>query len=329
MNALTRPTRGCLLVLLCCFAVWIAACAATSAESDHLRLSREATTPEAFSRVEGKLATVRPGDTLETLNLKQILPRQYAVKSYGTVTGGFAAGDGWIDSASGGDLGGLFGTGALISVSSETAIGSHLFGYLEKNTYVIPKLEMQIIGDIISKQEYDTLRAAKKRDNIGVWGTSNGSRIYAKNLRVHAIKKLDFPPRPDLQTLEDKTTSVVQHFTSKLTPAEYEKAKSILEKIPIDTDIYGAIRALDGWYFCVQGEGSSCSLWMSGFLNFEDKFRFGVVKAGDALYNVWAFGYLDAERHEVPKLALILRNGKVKKLVPYADRASVESQLRP
>lgn len=328
MNTLKHSKRSCLLVLLCCFAIWISACA-TAAESDHLRLSREGATLEAFSRAESKLATVRPGDALETLNSKKILPQQYAVKSLGKVTGGFVAGDGWIEAASGGYLGGLFGTGTLISVSSETAIGSHLFGYLEKNIYVIPKVEMQIIGDIISKQEFDTLFAASKRDNIGFWNASSGSRIHAKNLRVHAVKKLDLPPGPDLKALEDKTTSVVQHFTSKLTPAEFEKAKSILEKIPLDTDVYGAIGALDGWYFCSRGDGTSCVLWMSGFLNFEDKFRFSVVKTGDALYNVWAFGYLDAERHEVPKLAVILRNGKVRNLVPYTDRASLEAQLRP
>jgi hypothetical protein len=333
MNALIRSERSCLFVLLCCYAIWIAACAApttTPAERDHLRLSREAATPEAFSRVESKLATVRPGDTLESLNSRKILPKGYAVTSLGMVTGAFAVGDGWIDSASGGDQGGLWGTGTLISVSQETAIGSHLFGYLEKNTYVIPKVELQIIGDIVSKQEFDTLHAAQKNwVNIGFWSASGGDRIYAKNLRVHAVKQLDFPQGPDLSKFESKTTSVTQHFTSKLTPAEFEKSKPILEKIPPDTDIYGAIRALDGWYVCIRAEGSSCPLWMSGFLNFEDKYRFSVVKTGDALYNVWAFGYLDAEQHEVPKLAVILRNGKVKKLVPYTDRASLETQMRP
>lgn len=323
MNALTPLKRICSLVLLCCSVVLITACTTPQ------ELSRDTTTLEAFSRFEGKLATLRPGDTLEDLISKKILPQPYAVKSLGRVTGGSAAGDGWIEAASGGDVGGIFGTGALISVSSETVIGSHLFGYLKKNTYVIPKVEMQIIGDIISKQEFDMFFEAKKRDNIGFWNASNGSRIYAKNLRVHAVKQLDFPPGPDLRTFESNTTSVTQHFTSKLTPAEFEKSKSILEKIPPGTDIYGAIRTLDGWYFCIRGEGSSCSLWMSGFLNFTDQFRFSVVKTGDALYDVWAFGYLDAEQHEVPKLALILRNGKVRNLVPYTDRASVEAQLRP
>jgi hypothetical protein len=327
MDILISSKRSCLLILLCYHAVSFAA---APPESDHSRLSRETTTFEAFSRVEGKLATVRPGDTLEALNSKKILPQQYAVKSLGRVTGGFVAGDGWIETASGGYIGGLFGTGTLISVSSEGAIGSHLYGYLKNNTYVIPKVEMQVIADIISKQEFDTLYAAKTPgSNIGFWNTPEGSKIYAKNVRVHAVKQLDFPQGPDVKALEDKTTTVVQHFTSKLTPAEFEKSRSILEKIPPDTDIYGAIRALDGWYFCMRGEGSSCVLWMSGFLNFEDKFRFSVVKTGDALYNVWAFGYLDAERHEVPKLAVILRNGKVRNIVPYTDRASLEAQLRP
>jgi hypothetical protein len=222
----------------------------------------------------------------------------------------------------------LFGLGTLISISSENIIGSHLFGYLKDRTYVIPKIELQIVGDIISKEEYSKLDEAKTK-NIGLLGISGGSRIYAKNLRVHEVKQLDFPLGPDLSTVESKTISVKQHFISKLTPAEFEKSKSTLEKIPSGADLYGAIRALDGWYFCTRGDGTSCVLWIGGFLNFEDKFRFSVVKTGDALYNVWAFGYLDAGEHEVPKLALILRNGKVMKLVPYTDRASVEAQLRP
>lgn len=323
MNALTRLKLSCLLVLLCCSVVLVTACKTPQ------ELSSDTTTLEAFSRFEGKLATLRSSDTLEDLISKKILPEPYAVKSLGRVTGGSAAGDGWIKTASGGDLGGLFGTGALTSVSSENVIGSHLFGYLDNKTYVIPKVELQIVGDIISKGEFDTLFAAKKRGNIGFWNAPSGTRINAKNIRVHAVKKLDFPPVPDLKALEDKTTSVKQHFISKLTPTEFERAKSILEKIPPGTDIYGAIRALDGWYFCTKGDGSSCVLWMSGFLNFTDQFRFSVVKTGDALYDVWAFGYLDAEEHEVPKLALILRNGKVRNLVPYTDRASLEAQLRP
>jgi hypothetical protein len=329
MNALTSSKRSCLFVLLCSCTIGFTPCA-TSQESARTKLSRETTTLEAYSRAEVKLATVRPGDTLETLKSKGIVFQLHTVKSFGIATGErFIAEDGWIDVASGGYLGGLFGLGTLISLSSENIVGSHLFGYIKNGTYVIPKVELQIVGDTISKKEYSALDEAKTK-NIGLLSVPGGSQIYAKNLRVHEVKQLDFPPGPDLNTLESKTTSVKQHFISKLTPAEFEKSKSILEKMPPGTDIYGAIRALDGWYFCMRpGDGSACVLWMSGFLNLEDKFRFSVVKTGDALYNVWAFGYLDAEQHEVPKLALILRNGKVSNLVPYTDRASIEAQLRP
>ena len=328
MKAFTRLKRGFLFVLLCCYAILITSCV-TIQESRHTILSRETTTLEAYSRAEGKLATVRPGDTLETLYSKGIVFHFYTVKKLGMETGErFVASDGWIEAASGEFLGGVYGVGTLISISSENVIGSHLFGYLENNTYVIPKVELQIIGDIILKEEYSTLVKANTK-NIGLLAATDGSKVYAKNLRVHAVKQLNFPLRPDLTTFESKTTSVKQHFTSKLTPAEFEKSKSILENIPPGTDIYGVFHALDGWYFCIRGDGSSCVLWMSGFLNFTDQFRFSVVKIGDALYNVWTFGYLDAGGREVPKLALILRNGKVKNLVPYTDRASLEAQLQP
>ncbi len=329
MGSHTRAQQSCLLVLVCCHAMGVAACA-TVQESAHSRQYRETTTLEAYSRAEKKLATVQPGDTLDALNLKRIVFQSYTVKSLGLATGErFVAEDGWIEDRSGGYLGGLFGTGALISVSAEQAIGSHVFGYVEKDTYIIPKIELQIVGDIVSKEEFTALSESKAK-NIGAFiSPSDGSRIWAKNLRVHEMKRLDFPPRPDLSAYGSETTSVLKHFTSKLTPAEFEKAKSILEKMPPGTDFHEAIRTLDGWWFCLRRDGRSCPLWMSGFLNFKDKFRFSAVKTGDAVYEVWPFGYLDAEQNEVPKLALILRNNKVSKLVPYTDRASVEAQLRP
>ncbi len=329
MNRHTSTRRSCWFVLVCCHAMGLAACV-TVQESPHSQKYRETTTLEAYTRAEKKLATVQQGDALEDLKLKGIGFSAYAVKSFGMATGeNFVAEDGWIEDQSGGYLGGLFGTGALISVSAESAIGSHLFGYVEKDTYIIPKYELQIVGDIVSQEEYTALSNTKVK-NIGIFASPpGGARIWAKNLRVHEVKRLDFPPEPDLSRYASETTSVLKHFTSKLTPAEFEKAKTILEKMPPGTDYYGVIRALDGWWFCLRRDGRSCPLWMSGFLNLKDQFRFSAIKTGDAVYQVWPFGYLDPEQNEMPKLALILRNNKVSNLVPYTDRASVEAQLRP
>jgi hypothetical protein len=46
----------------------------------------------------------------------------------------------------------------------------------------------------------------------------------------------------------------------------------------------------------------------------------------DGIYIVWPFGYVE-DGKEVPKMAVIIRNGQLQKVVPYSSKQAIMDHL--
>lgn len=71
--------------------------------------------------------------------------------------------------------------------------------------------------------------------------------------------------------------------------------------------------------------GEMIVLYMPGLLNYKGEFRWAEMRR-DGLFVIWPFGYVERDK-EIPKLALIFKNGKVYKIIPYESKEALKQYL--
>ena len=232
--------------------------------------------------------------------------------------------NGWVGPLSNGGWPGL---GAFVGVSERMVYGSHLYGYLHDDLILVPRYEVILRAERIDKAEYERLRENKEKvGKIRVHLADNPSLAYWKNMSISEVRKLDleelaFARAKELElSPHERADAFVDFARSHTTRERFEKARKILETIPVGADRWKVIKALGG-SFSTWNAGKSYYLAMDGFLNFED-LRISEV-TDDGFFKVWPFGYMEQEE-ALPQLDIIFKNDKVFKLVPHAP----EEELR-
>ncbi|HET6465341.1 MAG TPA: hypothetical protein VFH55_07010, partial [Nitrospiria bacterium] len=114
-------------------------------------------------------------------------------------------------------------------------------------------------------------------------------------------------------------------FSKKFfTQARFEQAETKLKAVKPGMETFDVIKILEGRYVAFNS-GEIFILFTDGFL----KYKGGYVlerMTPEGLLTVWPFGYMEGET-EIPKVALIFKNGKVLKVMPYTSKEEVEKNF--
>jgi hypothetical protein len=230
--------------------------------------------------------------------------------------------DGWVSSFSDGFIGGTYGFGKLIGQNGNVLLGEHLFGYLLGGATLVPQYVIRTQATVISEEEYRRLRS-EEADYLG-WTDAPGeraaTRIYFKDVAVKEARQLAYSDtllkrregaRAPGPTLRD---NLRWHTTIE----RFRAAESKLKSLALGTDFWEASATLDMTIVTLDS-GMTYEAW------FADGYLGGVwaMLTTAGYFKVWRFGYLEylegqkVPQREVPKLALIFKNNRVHKVVPY------------
>lgn len=283
----------------------------------------QTTSKEAFSRAEPKIESLKSGDLIKSTGLDwHVYPIQDRSGKFLSV---IAVSDGWIGALSGNVDGALSGFGGLHGRFGNTVYGEHIFGYLLNEIVLVPRYLVKTQAELIPEAEFREL-LNKKTENIGSTRLpgEKKSEIYFKNVRVDVIQKLDMPEAEyaDQQIGESITGP---EFSDKFfTQARFEQAETKLKAIKPGMELFEVIKILEGKYIAYNS-GEKFVLFTDGFLKYKGGFVLERVTP-DGLFTVWPFGYMEGDK-EIPKVALIFKNGKVLNIMPYSSKEELEKSF--
>jgi hypothetical protein len=312
-------------VLLAGLCLLLQACA-TTATDPALELKQteflKGAKREAFERVEPVLRGLRAGQPMDETGLRW--STNEILSNRGTLIGVVAWGDGWIPSLSGGVTGALMKFGALAGRDGRMIYGQHVYGFVWGGMNVAPKYVVTTEADLCDQAEYDRLTAAHA-GNFGRIEGEDGAPLYFKHLRIAAVRATGFPNPPSLSplTLERMTSSSYRRFY--LDRKSFQAVEPMLAALKPGTPMLEVVRSLGGVLVSTYGGEQIVIMGMKGFLNVSSGFRWTQLQP-NGLFAVWPFGYLDGKR-EIPKVAVLFKNGSLFKIVPYGTREELEQQF--
>ena len=310
------------LTTILLLAVMLAGCATT----DHVMAFKEreigpTLTRQSFERIEPVLRNIHTGQTLDSTGLAWPVRE---IKSGNKLVGLIASSDGWAGSLSGNVTGAFSKLGEPVGLKKDQLYGQHIYGYIVEPALFVPRYALQTISTVIDEKEYETL-SKSQAEGIG-WTFAPGGgkkKIYFKDLKVFQVKELykSEEAPAGLQKGESVSPSEAASFFSK---ARYERTANKIGTLSPGLDIFSVIKSLNG-SFVVQFGGASHILFMDGFLKYTGE---NIISntTSDGIYIVWPFGYVEGGK-EVPKTAIIFKNGLIQKVVPYSSKQALMEQL--
>jgi hypothetical protein len=322
----SRARRMAVAVAGC--AVVLAGCASPEAqmqqrwadEADEIRT--QSLTPAAYARAAADIETWAVGDRVQRTACKTTtIPsmRRNVPDSIEYTC------DGWVGPLSGRSP---FSCGTVVGRlrtddGDELFLGQQLFGYLQKESVLIPRYAITLQAQTIDESEYETLKA--QGEFVG------RNPTYWKDCTIREIRKLDIPELDFTDAVAEErivepheAMAVSAEITHEWTTKErFERAREALETVPIGADRWDVIHALDA-YFHTLNRGRDYALMMNGFLYMHGNEFYTVEVTDDAVFKVWPFGYTEQSR-QIPKLDLIMKNEKVVKLIPHVAQEELAS----
>jgi hypothetical protein len=313
-------------MLLAACGLLLSACATTPQADPALELRQteflKGANRNAFERVEPTLRGLRAGQPMDETGLRW--SANEVVSNTGKPIGMIVWGDGWIPALSGGVTGALSKFGAVSGRDGDVIYGQHVYGFVWGGMDVMPKYVVTTEAELCGQEEFDRLSAAHAR-NIGRLEVADNGQIYFKNLRIAGVRETDFPEPSAIAPLhlEQLTSSTYRRFY--LSPESFHATEPQLKQLAPGMPMLEVVRSLGGVLVSAYGGERIVFMGMRGFLNVSSRYQWARWRA-DGLFDVWPFGYLEGRR-EVPKLAVLFKNGSVVKVVPYSARAELEKQF--
>jgi len=277
---------------------------------------------EAFERVEPTLRQLRAGQPMDDTALRW--SANEILSNTGTLIGVIAWGDGWIPSLSGGVTGALTKFGTLSGRAGNVIYGQHVYGFVRGGMNVVPKYVVTTQAELCEREEYDRLSAGHAA-NIGRIDGEEGAKLYFKNLRIAGVRATDFPEPPESSPLHLEQLTSSTYRRAYLGPEQFQSVEPQLLQLKPGTPLLEVVRSLGGVLVSTYGGEQVVMMGMKGFLNVTRRHRWSRLTP-EGLFAVWPFGYLEGER-EVPKLAVLFKNGALFKVVPYGSREELEKQF--
>jgi hypothetical protein len=317
MNMLMRGLVGISII-----PTFILGCASAPSIAEIKQRETQVTlTKEAFLRVEPAIKSSTLDQLIDKGQLKWPVRE---IKQGGKVVGLLSASDGWAGDLSGGAVGAFSRIGALVGYKNGMVYGQHVYGYLDGPAIFVPRYVVQTRADVISEADFKSLKSDKASDTG--WAYRPGekdAKIYFKNVRVNQVKAVDVSKSTVTRANEPVLTSL-QIEKGLYSKERYNGIVETLEKISPGADEFSVIDSLDGTIVGNNG-GTAFLVFMKGYLNYKGDYRISKMTSR-GVYTVWPFGYVE-HGQEVPKSALIFKNGVVAGVVPYQSRQQVEATL--
>jgi hypothetical protein len=104
----------------------------------------------------------------------------------------------------------------------------------------------------------------------------------------------------------------------------YENIVEKLSNLSPGIDLFATVEKLEGNIIANHG-GVEITFIIQGFLNYKGQYRFAKMTS-NGIYNIMPFGYVE-NGQEIPKTALIFKNGILHEIVPYSTRKQIEETL--
>jgi len=292
-------------------------------DQDTSEIRLESLTKESYSKAAALIADLEIGSSPKVTGCKISRWTEHE-----KVLAMSVACNGWVGPLSGG---GWPGRGAFTGVKDGMVYGSHLYGFLYRDSILIPRYDVILQAARIDKAEYDKLRERKERvGRIPFPPADQPELAYWKTPTIKEIRKLDFK-EPDLSGTDEITVSgrkaadaLAEFGRSFTTRNRFERAQQVLESIPTGADRWEVIQALGGRFY-TWDSGESYFLLMDGFLNIGDLRISETTK--DGFFKVWPFGYMD-QGEVAPRLDLIFRNDRVFKVIPHVSKQELPDHLK-
>jgi hypothetical protein len=278
-------------------------------------------TQQSFDRIEPVINKIRPGQTMDSTGLTWSV---HEIRSGNKLVGLIAFADGWAGSLSGNTIGAYSKLGEPFALEKGLLYGQHIYGYVVEPALFVPRYVLQTVATVIDEKEYDTLGKSRTK-GIGWTFVPGGGKekIYFKDLKVFQIEELTRSGETLVGPHEGATVSPSE-AASFFSKARYERAADKVRSLTPGLDPFSVIRSLNG-LFVAQFGGANYILFMDGFLKYTGEYLISKTTA-QGIYAVWPFGYVENGR-EVPKLALIFKNGRVQKVVPYSSKQQIIDEL--
>jgi hypothetical protein len=319
MNMLIRGLVGVSII-----PIFVVGCATAPSIAEFKQRETQATlTKEAFLRVEPAIKSSTPGQLIDKGPLKWPVRE---IKQGSKVVGLLSASDGWAGDLSGGAVGAFSRIGALVGYKNGMVYGQHVYGYLDGPAIFVPRYVVQTKADVISEADFNSLKSDKASDTGWAYrpGEKN-AKIYFRNVRVNQVKAVDVSRSKSTVTRANEPVLTSQQIEKGLYSKErYNDIVETLEKISPGADEFSVIDSLDGTIVGNNG-GTAFLVFMKGYLNYKGDYRISKMTSR-GVYIVWPFGYVE-HGQEVPKSALIFKNGVVARVVPYQSLQQVEATL--
>ena len=232
--------------------------------------------------------------------------------------------DGWVGPLSGNNP---FGLGAPVGNGyaedgAKLVFGVHVFGYVAHDSILVPRVIVNTQAQVIDKAEYEALKA--KGENVG------SRPVYIKDAKIREIVRLDgTAPEysgPPLEQTYSTPAEIAELIHSMTTKDRYEKIKTKLEAIPLESDRWQVVQALGG-QFVTLNQGEDYTLFMDGFLYMHGNDFYVLHDTSDGIFKVWPFGYTTADA-TIPELDLIFKNDKLFKVIPHVSREELAGHLK-
>jgi hypothetical protein len=314
--------RPLLLVGLC----WLLPACATTAPDPALELKQteflKGAKREAFERVEPVLRGLHAGQPMDGTGLRWSVNE--ILSNTGKPIGVIAWGDGWIPSLSGGVMGALTKFGALSGRDGRVIYGQHVYGYVWGGMNVAPQYVVTTEAELCERPEYDRLSAGHA-GNIGRIDREDGEPLYFMNLRIADVRAADFPAPPASSAVRFAALTSPSYRRSYLSAEQFQSVEPQLRQLRPGTPLLEVVRSLGGVLVSSYGGEQVVIKGMKGFLNVSPRNRWSRFTS-QGLFAIWPFGYLDGNR-EVPRLAVLFKNGTLFKVVPYGSREELEKQF--
>jgi len=279
---------------------------------------------EAFERAEPVLRGLRAGQPMDKTELRW--SANEILSNTGKLIGVVAWGDGWIPSLSGGVTGALSKFGALAGRDDRVIYGQHVYGFVWGDMNVVPRYVVTTEAELCDRADYERLDAGHA-GNIGQINGEDGAPLYFKNLHIAGVRETDFPAPPASSTVHLAELTSSGYRRSYLSVEQFRAVEPQLEQLTPGTPLLDVVRSLGGVLVSPYGGEQVVIMGMKGFLNVSSRYRWVRLRP-DGLFAVWPFGYLDGER-EIPKVAVLFKNGSLFKVVPYDSREELEKQFGP
>lgn len=294
---------------------------ARAVEEEAAKVRKKTVTEKAYAKAEKRLMSLSPGTSLDHRKIGW----KFEKLRKGETQISIAHANGWISSMSGAFDGAVFGIGKVIAVDGDHIYGQHVFGSVWGNMNIAPRILLVVKARLISADEYETLKR-EKNESRGVAHFDEGVTLYFRDVAIHDVREVAGAPASLKGSSKERigASEIGDWINSMYTQDSYQLAATALTELTSDSDQWDLIAALDGT-FLTNDFGGSYVLCMPGYANAEKDRRWTVLR-DDAVYTVWPFGYSNGEAELVQQCA-VFRNGKFHKLLPYAPKEEMASQL--